>query len=875
MRLTFPRISLQHAWYALVVAASILPVLFLAPWIGYYAKDVLLERALLQEQVYHKQIEAYLSLEAERLLSVLNNKADPIAHFADGPKALQLTHFLLQRLAERDSIFNSITVYDLDARIVDSIHHPTHSPPRITTSSMAFTIAKHGRNHIGSPQQLEDQHMEFTMAVPLILHKQIVGVMVASINTLDFWQAVHLKVQHPEKTNVYLMDNRGRLLAQRVEKTIHPEGSLLTEHTIVRHLLTRKNWSSTLKLQGLSGQQVFAIGSHIPHLNWSLISEIPASKINKPIQQFILTFIAISFLILIVFGIGGVVLVRKMLKPVSDLTQATQKVQTGSYDVSLRPSPYTELQSLNDSFQHMLEAIAAREEKLQQLMLAIEHLDESIMLVDQYGVISYVNPAFEHITQYKREEVEGKHIESLLNSEHSNTSCHKLSYCLETQQEWEGRLTGYTKNGAATPLWLHISPVYHNHQITHFIAIARDMSEQEKLEANLRQSQKMESIGTLVGGIAHDFNNSLAAILGNAYLAMRLMDTDQPDLAKEKVKRIEEIVSQSSKIVAQLLAYARKAIVQKETIELTALIQETLTLAHVTIPENIHLKVSIPDEPVYIFADQTQIQQVLLNLLNNARDAVVQATHPSIELSLRTILADQTFQQRHPDCSCQQYVCISVSDNGHGINQDQLERIFDPFFTTKEVGKGTGLGLSMVHGMIKSHQGCIEVESQVSHGTCFNIYLPIVQADESQETAPQALAKDNLQQPSSATILVIDDDDDVRDTLAEVISSLGYTVLQACDGIAGLQLFEQHPEIDLILVDVVMPRMGGVEFAQHIREASNIGIVFLTGYDAETLQHYEISNHSTFCKPIKHKTLQHVIQHMLKAKHHNHKPENH
>ncbi|WP_051938068.1 hybrid sensor histidine kinase/response regulator [Ghiorsea bivora] len=858
-------ISLNKAWYALIFVASLLPAFIIAPWLADQAHKLLLERALLQEKIYHKQIEVLFYEETKRLISVLVNKADPIALHLDNPKTFNaninnMTTRLLHRLMKREPMFNTISLYDNHANIITRVKRNQHTPALITTQSPAFIISQHNRTFIGSPHRLADGHFEFIIAVPLIAHEQVIGSVIATINILDFWRNIQTKVTTTEDNMLYLIDGRGVLLAHEQNSHLH-QGDLLTNKAIVRSLLAYKNWNSTQAYQGFEQQNVFGIGSHINNLSWSIVSEISASRIMQPIEKSLSYLVFIVFLVHIFFGVFGILMVRRMLQPIHSLSQAIQHAEQGQYQVDLPHSAYKEVQNLIQHFTNLTHTIAERESELRQYMRTLEHLGESILITDKHGIVSYINPAFKKDTSYTNS-ILGKPIQHIKKSTQSNTVYHRIHHCIQTGEAWEGRVTAFKADGESFPARIHISPVFSDHHITHFVMILQNMTKHDLLEAQLLQAQKTESIGTLVGGIAHDFNNNLAAIMGNTYLAKASIKAGRDQDTTQKIENIESLSKHAATVVAQLMAYARQDIIQKDKINLSTTIENTIGLSHVAIPENIQFKVHITHSDDIVFADPSQIQQMVMNLLNNARDAVATVEQPCITLHVTPVFVDANFHKRNPDISTLHFMRLSIKDNGHGITKENLPHIFDPFFTTKAVGEGTGLGLSMILGMVQSHQGVIDVESTQDKGTTFHIYLPIV---ENKQNKIHNINEPQHEHAQGESILLIDDDDEVRETTAEVLESLGYQVIQASDGLQGLQCFEQAIHISAIIVDLIMPNMGGIAFAERIRQShENIGIIFLTGYEKPDVLHkLTIQNTCILSKPIDFDLLHQTIQHMF------------
>ncbi|MBL4760345.1 MAG: response regulator [Mariprofundaceae bacterium] len=429
--------------------------------------------------------------------------------------------------------------------------------------------------------------------------------------------------------------------------------------------------------------------------------------------------------------------------------------------------------------------------------------------------------------------------------------------------DWEGRLINRKKDGTLYPTMMSVVAVYDESEITNFIAVQQDMSEQLTLEDQLRQSQKMEAIGTLVGGIAHDFNNMLAGITGNLYLAKKLAKEDT-GLVK-KLENIESLSFRAADMIKQLLTFSRQDAVSMKAMNITACAYEALNFLRPTIPENIILHEDICVDKLSINGDETQLHQVLMNLVNNARDALEGMDKPCITFQLSRFYSDDAFMQKHDCFGVKTYAHISIKDNGMGIPEEHIEHLFEPFFTTKEEGKGTGLGLSMVFGAVETHQGFIEVESKDGEGAVFHIYIPLLESSEV-ITDQSDIKLDPSQASGGELILLVDDDLQVRKTTAEVIESMGYQVLQAADGLEAVDMFNDYQgACCLVILDVVMPHCGGVEAAKNIRKLNpNVPVIFVSGYDREkVLKDDLIDNSQVLGKPVELDKMKSIIRHML------------
>lgn len=323
---------------------------------------------------------------------------------------------------------------------------------------------------------------------------------------------------------------------------------------------------------------------------------------------------------------------------------------------------------------------------------------------------------------------------------------------------------------------------------------------------------------------------------GNVFMAQVHCERNEPEELIEKLKYIDMLSDQSADMVRQLMTFARKDLVQLKPLFLNELLYTHERLTRSFLPENIQLTFNVCSENIWVKGDATQLQQVLLNLLNNARDAVAGIDHPAITISLSWFTADEEFFSRFPDMDVDQIAHIQFCDNGAGMGEDELEHIYDPFYTTKEVGRGTGLGMSMVYGAVKSHGGDVDIDSARGRGTVIHLYLPIVEKLVVPEVSVQTF---NLVVDASAnTILFVDDNPKVSGVYVEALKAFGYQVLCAENGLEAIELFEENDgRIDLVITDIVMPKLGGFKFAEHVRlHTPDLPVIFITGYDPQQAQ---------------------------------------
>jgi PAS domain S-box-containing protein len=357
-----------------------------------------------------------------------------------------------------------------------------------------------------------------------------------------------------------------------------------------------------------------------------------------------------------------------------------------------------------------------------------------------------------------------------------------------------------------------------------------DITERKNLEEQFRQAQKMEAIGQLAGGVAHDFNNLLTVIRGNTELLL-MMEGKLSDQAKEFLRQITSASDRAANLARQLLAFGRKQIMQARPLRLDQVITDLTKMLGRLIgaPIQLHLS-SAPDLP-FVHADAGMIEQVLMNLVINARDAMPDGGELFVELASATISEPQA--RAHPEGRSGAFVCLTVRDTGSGITPENLRRIFEPFFTTKAVGRGTGLGLATVYGIIKQHQGWVEVESVPGNGTTFRVYLPAI-------TSPKGkmadITEDTKIRGGSETILLVEDNEQVRSLAKRILENIGYKICEAVSGKAALEVWEsRHGDIDLIITDIIMPdRLTARELAERLlAEKPTLKIIFTSGHNPE------------------------------------------
>jgi PAS domain S-box-containing protein len=363
------------------------------------------------------------------------------------------------------------------------------------------------------------------------------------------------------------------------------------------------------------------------------------------------------------------------------------------------------------------------------------------------------------------------------------------------------------------------------------LAILEDTSERKRLEAQLRQAQKMEAVGRLAGGIAHDFNNLLAVIMGHSDLIRAVLK--KGDALAHDVEQIRRASERAATLTRQLLAFSRRQFLQPQVIDVNTLVSNLATMLRRLISENIHLELKLDADAGRVSADPGQLEQVIMNLAVNARDAMPQGGRLTLETAPAPL--GQEFVAAHPGSATGAHVRLSIHDTGCGMGPDVLAHLFEPFFTTKEPGRGTGLGLSTVYGIVKQHRGYVDVVSEVGRGTSVGVYLPRI---ETRSTPERPVLHKRLRPGSRETVLFVEDEITLRDLMHRVLAKGGYTVLAAGDGLEALALVEAHPgRIDIVVTDVIMPHMSGPELAARLRARDPaIRLLYVSGYTADQLR---------------------------------------
>jgi len=499
-----------------------------------------------------------------------------------------------------------------------------------------------------------------------------------------------------------------------------------------------------------------------------------------------------------------------------------------------------------------------------RLATAVEQAAETIVITDAGGSILYVNPAFEKTSGYTRAEAIGKNPRILKSGNHDAEFYRQMWGVLSHGEVWSGHFINKRKDGTLFEEDANISPVRDaSGRVVNYVAVKRDVTNEMQLAQQLLQAQKMEAVGRLAGGVAHDFNNLLAVVMGYADLVIGRMNSEDP--LKGKVEQILKAADRAAGLTRQLLAFSRKQVLQPKILDLRAVVSNMETMLRRLIGEDVELTTRLDSDPGWVKADPGQIEQVLMNLAVNARDAMPEGGRIIIEA--RNADVDALYAATHQSTPAGAYVLLTVTDTGSGMDAATQTQIFEPFFTTKEVGKGTGLGLSTVYGIVKQSEGHIWVYSEVGVGTTFKIYLPRVAVDE--QAPPARLESRGAIPRGHETVLLVEDEGSLRELLLETLQAHGYSVLVARNGAEALRMAETHAgTIPLMVTDVIMPGMTGPKVVEIIASTRpQMKVLFISGYSEEAVASDGLvgPGRSFVSKPFNPETLLRRIRELLDA----------
>ncbi len=468
---------------------------------------------------------------------------------------------------------------------------------------------------------------------------------------------------------------------------------------------------------------------------------------------------------------------------------------------------------------------AALRESQTKYRLLVENQNDLVVQFDRDGRFLYVSPSYCQIFGKTEEELLGRDILPLVHEDDHETTARSLASLPEPPHRSYHEQRVMTSEGWRWLAWSNRAVLDAAGKMEAVTAVGRDITPRRKLEEQLIQSQKMQAVGLLAGGIAHDFNNLLHAMLNN--LEFVCQEFQPEGQTRQDLEQVRRGVDKAMTLTRQLLAFSRQQVLQPTSLDLNAVIEDMLQMMRRMIDVSIAIEFMPATDSVRIHADRGQVEQIFMNLCVNSRDAISGTGTITVRTETREI--DAAFCEHHPDAKPGKYGVLTVEDTGQGMAPEVLERIFEPFFTTKEVGQGTGLGLASIYGIVRQHDGLMLVESEPGHGTIFTVFLPRSE----KEVTSVGKTPRKLPVGGDETILLAEDNIDVRNLAVRVLEKGGYKVLVAADGDEAVEVFKEHEdEVDLVMLDLVMPRLGGREAGELIRRIrGGIPILFASGYD--------------------------------------------
>jgi len=465
------------------------------------------------------------------------------------------------------------------------------------------------------------------------------------------------------------------------------------------------------------------------------------------------------------------------------------------------------------------------EEQFYRLSRAVEQSPVAIIITDLDGRAQYVNPKYTEVSGRTLEDIFDHNIEVLRDGHASDAEFEAFWDTVRTGHEWRGELTTKRPDGSAVWESVKVSSMRNPAgELQNLLCLREDITNRKSLESELRQAHKMESLGTLAGGIAHDFNNLLAIIHGYSEFCLQ-GNADQATLQRS-LQEIHRAAQRASGLVRQILTFSRKTEIRYAPVDLNQLASDLVALMAETFPRTVTFQLALYNKLPPLLADQTQLQQIVLNLCVNARDAMPEGGTITVRTTVRP--GSELVSRHHNVDAARRYACLDVSDTGTGMTPEVRARIFEPFFTTKQANQGTGLGLAVVYGITTSHQGFIDVDSTVGVGSTFHVYLPL--ASDVSIAAPTAAS---FEFPSGTeSLLVVDDETSLRTLLAAAFTRKGYSVITAATGLEAIEIInDPGRSLDAVLLDLNMPGTNGLQVLKVIREVRpKLPVLVISGH---------------------------------------------
>ncbi len=804
-------------------------------------------------EIQKNRVSSIIDQNLERLVLVSSRTQLRLSldKFISNPKSEHREMMEKILLDARTSIsdFRNISILTLDGEIVASTD-----------------ITKIGTNHFnkeffirGQKENIADvysidknKNLNVYLAGPLYLEKRLLGIVVIE-SIADNILSLVKDYSGLGKTGETILAKRNKNGEALFIGPLRFDPDAALRRSVPKDALNDPITQSLLKkeqifIKGVDYREkpVLAVTKYIEEIDWGLVVKIDRVEAFAYISRLNYILVAIIFISIVLVVFISLYIARSITRPIADLTQVAVKISKGdlSKKVEIKSKDETGIlaKTLNKMTNNLIQDIKERRlaeeqaKKLKErLQIQIDRMPIGLIMLNTDFTVQSWNPSAEKIFGFTEVEAIGKKPHDFIVPKDAQPHVDDI-----WRRLLEGDMTAHSTNENITKdgrtilcEWVNVPIKKDSETVMGVMSMVQDITERNQLEGQFRQAQKMEAIGRLTGGIAHDFNNILTGIIG--YSDYLLMSQKYKDPIRKFVEEIKKAAERAASLTNKLLAFSRKQILQTKILNVNTLITDLEKMIQRIIGEDIMFISNLETGIGNIQADQAQIEQVIMNLIVNARDAMPKGGKLTIETANVTL--DEEYTKSHVSVKPGSYIMIAVSDNGIGMDREIQEHIFDPFFTTKEQDKGTGLGLSTVYGIVKQSGGNIWLYSEAGHGTTFKIYLPKVE----EKVVPASKHKVSLESlKGKETIMLVEDEDAVRAMMSLTLKHYGYNILETPSPLEALIICEKHKEpIQMMVTDVILPEMNGRELAEKITSLyPEIKVIYISGYTDDVIVHH-------------------------------------